>query len=77
MSYYQFSTQEILQKAKKNYFKEKAAHYYYYYYYYFFYIKHYTCKHKIYNHQSYIYLLCLGIKKPQTTTTTKNNNNKN
>ena len=71
MSYYQFSRQEILQKAKKNYSKEKAARYYYY----FFYIKHYTCKHKIYNHQSYIYLLCLGIKKPQTTT--KNNNNKN
>ena len=23
----------------------------------------YTCKHKIYNHQSYIYLICLGIKK--------------
>ena len=22
-----------------------------------------TCKHKIYNHQSYIYLICLGIKK--------------
>ena len=21
------------------------------------------CKHKIYNHQSYIYLTCLGIKK--------------
>ena len=74
MSYYQFSRQEILQKAKKNYSKEKAARYYYYY---FFYIKHYTCKHKIYNHQSYIYLLCVGIKKPQTTTTTKNNNNKN
>ena len=73
MSYYQFSRQEILQKAKKNYSKEKAARYYYY----FFYIKHYTCKHKIYNHQSYIYLLCLGIKKPQTITTTKNNNNKN
>ena len=73
MSYYQFSRQEILQKAKKNYSKEKAARYYYY----FSYIKHYTCKHKIYNHQSYIYLLCLGIKKPQTTTTTKNNNNKN
>ena len=30
----------------------------------------YTCKHKIYNHQSYIYLICLGIKK-------NNNNNKN
>ena len=73
MSYYQFSRQEILQKAKENYSKEKAARYYYY----FFYIKHYTCKHKIYNHQSYIYLLCLGIKKPQTTTTKKNNNNKN
>ena len=25
----------------------------------------YTCKHKIYNHQSYIYLICLGIKKKQ------------
>ena len=24
------------------------------------------CKHKIYNHQSYIYLTCLGIKKKQT-----------
>ena len=23
----------------------------------------YTCKHKIYNHQSYIYLICLGMKK--------------
>ena len=62
MSYYQFSRQEILQKAKKNYSKEKAARYYYY----FFYIKHYTCKHKIYNHQSYIYLICLGIKQNKT-----------
>ena len=24
------------------------------------------CKHKIYNHQSYIYLICLGIKKEKT-----------
>ena len=28
MSYYQFNRQEILQKAKKNYSKEKAAEYY-------------------------------------------------
>ena len=27
----------------------------------------YTCKHKIYNHQSYIYLICLGIKKNKKT----------
>ena len=26
-------------------------------------LKIYTCKHKIYNHQSYIYLICLGMKK--------------
>ena len=29
MSYYQFNRQEILQKAKKNYSKEKSAEYYY------------------------------------------------
>ena len=28
MSYYQFNRQEILQKAKENYSKEKAAEYY-------------------------------------------------
>ena len=28
MSHYQFNRQEILQKAKKNYSKEKAAEYY-------------------------------------------------
>ena len=28
MSYYQFNRQKILQKAKKNFFKEKAAEYY-------------------------------------------------
>ena len=28
MSYYQFNIQEILQKAKENYSKEKAAEYY-------------------------------------------------
>ena len=28
MSYYQFNKQEILQKVKKNYSKEKAAKYY-------------------------------------------------
>ena len=28
MSYYQFNRQEILQKAKEKYFKEKAAKYY-------------------------------------------------
>ena len=28
MSFYQFNRQEILQKAKKNYSKEKAAEYY-------------------------------------------------
>ena len=28
MSYYQFNRQEILQKAKENYSKEKAAKYY-------------------------------------------------
>ena len=28
MSHYQFDRQEILQKAKKNYSKEKAAEYY-------------------------------------------------
>ena len=28
MSYYKFNRQEILQKAKKNYSKEKAAEYY-------------------------------------------------
>ena len=29
MSYYQFNRQEILQKAKKNYSKEKTAEYFY------------------------------------------------
>ena len=29
MSHYQFNRQEILQKAKKNYSKEKSAEYYY------------------------------------------------
>ena len=28
MSHYQFNRQEVLQKAKKNYSKEKAAEYY-------------------------------------------------
>ena len=36
----------------------------------------YTCKHKICNHLSYIYLICLGIKTKQNKTK-KNNNNKN
>ena len=38
------------------------------------------CKHKIYNHQSYIYLICLGMKKTnkqKKTKNKKNNNNEN
>ena len=36
------------------------------------------CKHKIYNHQSYIYLICLGMKNKTKTKNIKNNNkNKN
>ena len=31
----------------------------------------YTCKHKIYNHQSYIYLICLGMKKKNKKQKTK------
>ena len=37
----------------------------------------YTCKHKIYNHQLYIYLICLGMKKQNKTKKKNNNKNKN
>ena len=33
----------------------------------FFILNIYACKHKIYNHQSYVYLICLGIKKTKKT----------
>ena len=48
-------------KDSKNYLSDLYNSFFFFFFFFFSILNMYTCKHKIYNHQSYIYLICLGI----------------